>query len=196
MWNQIVGQSFTTEKFDQYVRSLVWLSWRPSFIVLHNTFSPNLNDRPDGITQSQIQNFVTYYRDKLKWSGGPHLFIDDRQIWAFTPMTEKGTHSPSWNNVSIGIEMLGNYDTDSFSEGRGLAVHNNAVAAIASISGVLEFLPSTLKLHKEDPKTTHKDCPGKNVDKGVLISEIEAAILSLHPGEHSGAGIIGAGLST
>jgi len=50
--------------------------------------------RPNGFTSLQMENFVKYYRDKHKWSAGPHLFIDDKMIWVFTPLTVSGVHSP------------------------------------------------------------------------------------------------------
>src|SRR5438105_1726366 len=127
-WKPIIARSFIPADFDTYCRSLHWTIWKPSFIVLHNTGEPSLAQRPDGFTLQHIQNFETYYRDQQHWSGGPHLFIDDKQIWVFTPLTVPGVHSPSWNKISIGIEMLGDYETDSFNSGRGLAVRKNAIS--------------------------------------------------------------------
>src|SRR5215469_12933001 len=117
-WKGIVDRSFDGAAFGAYCRTLQWTGWRPSFIVLHNTFSPTLANRPSGLTQQSIMNLQSYYRDTLRWSAGPHLFVDDRQIWAFTPLTTPGVHSPSWNQVSLGVEMLGNYEAESFAEGR------------------------------------------------------------------------------
>jgi N-acetylmuramoyl-L-alanine amidase len=91
---------------------------------------------------------------------GPHLFVDDKQIWVFTPLTLSGTHSPSWNKVAIGVEILGDYDKDAFNSGRGLKVQKDATAAIATLSAMLGVEPDTMRLHKEDPLTTHA-CPGK-----------------------------------
>ena len=41
-----------------------------------------------------------------------------------------------------------------------------------------------LHLHKEDPKTTHKHCPGKNVVKEDLIKTVQAEIDRRNSGEH------------
>ena len=38
----IVGRQFTPEGFETYVQGLRLASWRPEFIVLHNTASPSL----------------------------------------------------------------------------------------------------------------------------------------------------------
>lgn len=183
-WKPIVGLSFQPDDFRSYCNTLRWTAWRPSFIVLHNTGIPTLASCPNGITKAGIDGLVSYYRDELHWSAGPHIFADDRQIWVFTPLTMTGVHSPSWNAVSLGVEMLGDYDTELFDSGRGLAVQRNAVAAISILSNTLGIDPSSMRLHKEDPKTKHTHCPGKNVDKAKFIAEVTAAINVVNGGEH------------
>jgi len=187
-WKPIVGQSFQPEEFATYCQSLHWTSWRPSFIVLHNTSVPSLAQRPNGLSKDNILGLQSYYRDDQHWSAGPHLFIDDRQIWVFTPLTTPGVHSPSWNSVALGIEMLGEYETEAFDTGRGLAVQQNAVAAMSILCNTLGFDPQitgTIRLHKEDPKTTHKGCPGKHVIKANIIQEVTDALHNIEPGEHT-----------
>ena len=183
-WKGIIGASFTPSTFDQYCHLLHWLAWRPSFVVLHNTSVPTLADRPHGLTKDHILGLERYYRDEQHWSAGPHLFIDDHQIWVFTPLTVSGVHSPSWNKRALGIEMLGEYQTEAFNSGRGALVHANAVAAIASLSAVLGLDPTTMRLHQEDPLTTHKTCPGKHVVKAPFIYEVQALLVERHTGEH------------
>lgn len=182
-WKGVVGKPFNPEEFDTYLHGLKWQKWRPSFIVLHNTAIPSLVQRPEGLTAQHIANLEAFYRDQQKWSAGPHLFIDDKQIWIFTPLTVSGTHSPSWNKLALGIEMLGDYSKEAFNSGRGLAVRNNTVAAIASLSAVLGIDPETLRLHKEDKATTH-NCPGKNVIKTEVIKEVKALMQTRHSGDH------------
>ena len=182
-WKKIVGQNFSPTAFDAYCHTLQWLSWRPSFIVLHNTGAPTLAQRPTGLSLQHIKNLETYYKDTQQWTGGPHLFIDDRQIWVFTPLTVSGVHSPSWNKVSLGVEMLGDYETESFTTGRGLKVRRNAVAALVSLSAALGLEAATIKLHREDPLTTHA-CPGKNIRKLELIQEVQDQLVAHHVGEH------------
>jgi hypothetical protein len=189
-WKGIVDRSFNIESFATYCHTLRWIAWRPSFVVLHNTFDPTLADRPNGLTQDSILNLQHYYRDQLGWSAGPHLFVDDLQIWAFTPLTVSGVHSPSWNQVSLGVEMLGNYQTEAFTSGRGLAVQNNAAAAIATLTEVLGLDPDSMKLHREDPKTTHRDCPGDNVSKSGFIAAVKAKMAAGAFGEHDTASAV------
>ena len=174
--------SFDATAFDIYAKSLTWTSWRPTVIVVHNTAIPNLAQRPNGFTRQHMDNLAAYYRGK-GWSAGPHLFIDDRQIWVFTPLTTTGRHSPSWNQVALGIEMLGDFNTDRFDSGRGAQVHQNAVCAVASLCGALGLDPETIKLHKQDPATDH-DCPGKGVSRAALIREVQEALTGHYEADH------------
>jgi hypothetical protein len=187
VWKGIVGKSFSPQTFDAYCHTLQWTTWRPSFIVLHNTGAPTLAQRPVGLTHDHILSLEAFYRDVQKWSAGPHLFVDDRQIWVFTALTMTGVHSPSWNQVSFGVEMLGDYQTEAFTTGRGQAVRDNAIAAIATLGSVLGLQPSSMKLHREDPLTTHH-CPGDNVVKSAVIQAVQDKTAALHGGEHDPAG--------
>ena len=182
-WKGIVGKSFSAKDFDAYCHELQWTAWRPSFIVLHNTGSPTLAQRPNGLNHQHILNLEHYYKVKQGWKSGPHLFIDDKQIWVFTPLTVSGTHSPSWNKVALGIEMLGDYDKESFTTGRGLKVRKNTVAAMATLSAILGLEPKTMRLHREDSLTTHA-CPGKSVRKLEMIQEVQDLMIQRHAGEH------------
>jgi hypothetical protein len=59
----------------------------------------------------------------------------------------------------------------------------NAISAIATLHGALGLDPSTLKLHREDPLTTHL-CPGSKVSKADFISEVVAKLGDDFAGEH------------
>jgi N-acetylmuramoyl-L-alanine amidase CwlA len=181
-WKGIVGVSYQPDEFDSYCHALSWPKWRPNFIVLHNTAVPSLAQRPAGLTKKHIENLEAYYQGK-GWKAGPHLFIDDKQIWAFTPLNVSGVHSPSWNKVALGVEMLGDYEKEEFGSTRGLKVQKNTVAAFATLHAVLGLDPDTIRLHYEDPATTHK-CPGKKVVKGKFIQAVKDLIAERHDGEH------------
>ena len=182
-WKGIVGTNLTPDEFDNYCHTLQWNAWRPSFIVLHNTATPSLAQRPNGFTKQHIQNLEAFYRDTQGWKAGPHLFIDDKQIWVFTPLTVSGTHSPSWNKVALGVEMLGDYEKEAFDSGRGLQVRQNTVAALATLCAILGIDSHTMRIHREDPLTTHA-CPGKNVRKLEVIQEVHDLMVARHTGEH------------
>jgi hypothetical protein len=190
MWKGIVGRSFDPMGFDTYVKGLKFGLWRPQFVVLHNTSVPSLAQRPDGFTKQHIKNLEGYYRDEMKWSSGPNLFVDDHQIWVLSPLTAPGTHSPSWNAVSWGVEMLGEYESEPFNSGRGLHVQYYTVAALATLHAAAGLDSHSLRFHKEDPKTTHKECPGRNVYKPDLIGKVHSMIVSRHEGEHKPGGAL------
>jgi GH24 family phage-related lysozyme (muramidase) len=175
-WKGIVGLNFTPESFREYVQSLIWDDWRPEFMVLHHTEDPSLALRPDGFTLQHILDLQAYYRDECGWSAGPHLFVDDGQIWVFTPLTTPGVHANSWNSCTLGVEMLGDFQREPFDTGRGSRVKANAVAAVAILSEALGLAPETIRLHRENGETEHY-CPGENVDKEEfirLVREYEA----------------------
>lgn len=194
-WKGIIGRAFKTgAEFAAYVDTVKFGLWRPSFVVVHNTSAPDLTQyaghwkRSSPITDEQwMGNLEAYYRDQQHWSAGPHLFVTPNAICAFTPLNTTGTHSPSWNSVSWGVETVGEYETDAFTG----AVRDNLISALAVLhakSG-LQLLPYArgvrgLHFHKEDPNTTHRTCPGKNMVKADLIVAVQAQIEKLHAGEH------------
>ena len=173
----IVGKSFSPKEFAEYVKGLRWDGpFRPKFTTVHNTAVPSLAQRPAGLTRQHLANLESYYKKK-GWSGGPHLFIDDRQIWVFNDLTKRGTHSPSWNGTAIGIEMLGDFECEPFNEGRGAKVRANTVAAMAVLNRALGFPADGFKFHIEDKASDHA-CPGKLArgEREELVAEIEAAM--------------------
>lgn len=161
----IIGQKVNVKKYlEQYASSM---TWDPDFVVLHNTASPTLAQRPSGFTSQHMTNLQGYYSG-MGWSGGPHFFVDQNAVWAFNPINKKGVHSPSWNSSAIGVEMLGNYETESFTSGSGAKVRQNTLNLMADLHTHFGFSPDTMKIHKEDPKTDH-ECPGKNVIKADFV---------------------------
>jgi hypothetical protein len=144
-WKGIVGKSFTAQGFDDYMAGLTLVSWRPQFVVLHNTADPTF----------------------AHWH-------DDDAIWVFTPLTTSGVHSPSWNEISWGVELVGDYSVETLSD----AVKQNAVSALATLHSAGNIDPTTLRLHREDPLTTHKGCPGNNIVKADVIAWIQARLQS------------------
>ena len=189
MW-PAVKKLYTLADFETYVRNLNYPSnpsafgWRPSpeFIVVHNTSEPTLKQWPSCPGLQRMENLESYYRDDQGWSGGPHLFIAPEGIYAFNPLEYPGVHSPSWNRVSFGIEMVGEFDVEDFTAATQTmaAMRANATGAVAILSAKFDFDSSGLKFHKEDPKTTHKGCPGASVDKDdfiALVHEVKLAVL-------------------
>lgn len=192
-WRGIVGKSFTPEAFAAYVASLKFNLWRPKFVVVHNTSAPDLKKwaewqaRKPPYTDARWakESLVGFYRDQQKWSAGPHLFVTPAGILAFSPLTGPGTHSPDWNSISWGVETVGEFDREPFAG----PVKDNLIAALAILHAAAGISPLPyqrgvrgLHFHKEDPKTTHRDCPGKNMVKADLVKAVVGEILRRHPG--------------
>jgi hypothetical protein len=191
-WKPIVGRLFTPHAFESYVASLQFGLWRPQFIVVHNTSAPDLKTwegwqqrKPPVTDEKWAQNLVGYYRDQQHWSGGPHLFVTPAGILAFTPLTGPGVHSPAWNSISWGIETVGEFEREPFAG----PVRDNLISALATLHAAAGLSPLPylighhgLHFHKEDPKTTHKSCPGRNMVKAELVAAVQSEIQRRHAG--------------
>jgi hypothetical protein len=162
----------TIEEFKTYLQSLHG-GWRPSGMALHNTASPTLYQWWHGGTspEQRMKNLRNYYENDMGWSSGPHAFIDGEDIWVFVDFNVKGVHSPSWNGTKLGIEMVGDYDTETDESGQGKKVMDLTVALFGVCHDYFGWDPDTIKLHKEDPATDH-DCPGSNIVKSEFISDV------------------------
>jgi hypothetical protein len=170
----IIGKHFTANGFAAYAPSIIKASkWQGEFIVLHNTGSPTIAQRPEGLTLAHVENLKAYY-ESLGWHAGPHLFCDQNGIWVFSPLSAPGVHSPSWNSFSYGVEQLGDFDTENYSSGPGAKIRGNAIAAMAVIARAAGIDSQSIRLHKTDPLTDHKDCPGEHC--ASQIEEIRASV--------------------
>jgi hypothetical protein len=164
-WKGIVGCGFTAADFPKYVSAIQLDIWRPEFVVVHNTQLPTLAGWHKKPAEQHLEDLQNYYRDQMHWSAGPHLFVADDLIWVFTALNTPGVHSPSWNAISWGVELVGDYDLEPLSEG----TRENAVTALASLHALAGLDPQGMRIHKEDQKTTHTYCPGKNIVKADFI---------------------------
>lgn len=167
-WKDIVGKGFSAMEFRRYAETLNFEHWQPEFIVLHHTAEPNLAQWHSKSGEEWMLHWEGLYRYRKGWSAGPHLFIADDKIWVFTPLTCSGVHSPSWNSISWGVEIVGQYDQDSFCGN----IRENTISALATLHALAHLNPNDMRLHKEDQKTTHKNCPGKNVIKEEVIEAV------------------------
>lgn len=165
-WKGTVGQRFTPIGFAAYLKTLTFDDWKPEFIVIHNTQVPTLAKWRG---QKSIDSLVEYYRDDVKWSGGPHLFIDDDGIWVFTPLTVPGVHSPSFNAKSWGVEIVGDFDKEIFYDSQKALV----TCALHAMHARMGWTDTKIKLHKDDPETEHDYCPGKGIRREELESHVQ-----------------------
>lgn len=172
MWTPIVGRSFTAAEFAEYCRTVKLAMFKPSFVTVHNTYIPTKAQWTQHPVSHWMDSLTHQYRDVDGWHAGPHLFVDDKVITIFTPLDKPGVHSPSWNNTAWGVETVGDFETEPFDP----ATEGNLIAALAALHRLGNLDPNTIRFHKEDPKTTHKGCPGKNMVKGEIIAKVRAAM--------------------
>ena len=161
---EIIGKDLGLEKFAIYLAKLEFGQWKPELVVIHHCAAPSLAQRPTGFQPVHMQNLRDYYGKEKGWSAGPHLFIDDNAVWLFSPMTKPGVHAVSFNRKSIGIEMLGDYDSEDPTTGRGLKVVNLTAKVVKLLLRKLGKDTSAIRFHRDDPKT-RKTCPGKKISK-------------------------------
>lgn len=178
-----VGKVWSNSSFEEYLKTIKPPTWAKS-VTLHHTASPSLAMRPIGLTAQHINNIASYYKNKLGWSSGPHLFIDENDIWGMCPLTEYGVHAVSFNRNSIGIEVLGDYDEENPKENRGLECWKLASDATYLLLKWLGLKPNTktVLFHRDDPKTS-KTCPGKKVQKDWILEMVKAKDFLKQPEE-------------
>jgi hypothetical protein len=180
-WRGTIGACVRPQDFQVYVASITAADmekdFAPNKIIIHNTGLPTFKQwRRGKVYPNRMEALTSWYRDKQSppWKGGPHLFVDDKGLWLFNPLWKQGTHSPSFNPTSWGIEMVGDYDQEPFDEGPGAKIRDNSALAAAVLLDHLG-LPAngkTILLHREDKKTTHA-CPGKNVIKDDFVRRVQ-----------------------
>lgn len=188
-WTKIDGRGLDLPGLKEHIKGLKFTDWRPSGMALHNTGAPSIAQWVAESGPQRMVNLTRYYQVEQKWSAGPHAFVDDDKEtpwWMFTPLNKRGVHSPSFNGTRLGIEMVGNYTGarggDVITSGRGRVIYRNTVALFALIHAKMGWDPDSIKLHKEDPATTH-DCPGSNIKKPDFIAAVKDYMGS--GGEHT-----------
>lgn len=176
------GKYRTIPEIQAFVDQLPHTTWA-SGMVLHNTASPNLPQWTPSNRAQRILNLESYFRDDRGWQSAPHAFIDYDGIWIFTPLTVKGTHSPSYNGTRIGVEMVGDFAIghDDDDTGPGFKTKKNTAAFFAMLHTHYGWNPATILPHKADPRTTH-DCPGNDIDMAEFIDMVQEYMG--HAGEH------------
>lgn len=182
---QIVARKFTHAEFKSYLDGLKIPDWA-KFVVVHNTSAPDIKlyheweKRPNWTAEQWLRNLTSYYAG-MGWNGTPHLFIPPTPdtILVLNSLLVHGTHTPSWNGFSFGVETVGEFEREAF----GDPTRDNLVAALAMLHGKAGLTPLPFSLgvrglhfHKEDHATTHRTCPGHNMVKADLVNAVMAAM--------------------
>jgi uncharacterized protein (TIGR02594 family) len=89
------------------------------------------------------------------------MFISPDGIHLFSPLWRPGRHSPTWNKSHFGVELIGNYDVEMLPS----KLRTSTIAALAALYQLMGIKAneSNFRYHKEDPATSHKNCPGVNI---------------------------------
>ena len=201
-----VGQALTVAEFADYVSGYDFGSVPPDFWVWHHTAVPAASWAPyrdaaqwdageAGMDAArvrrkrlaQLDNLRDYYHG-LGWGKGPHLFVDDRWIWLFTPMAEIGIHAKQGNSYhdgqgalhySVGCEVIGYYEKTRWPD----AVAGNAAAACAIVQrrlGTFQTayrpLGGALSSHRDYNKP---QCPGAAIIPEYYLEAVRQASAKL-----------------
>lgn len=171
---ELAGLRWSPAEFAEYVRGIN-MSWADS-VTVHHTASPSLAQRPQGLLPKHVENLRHYYETIRGWSAGPHLFVDDTgKIIGLSSLWRRGVHARSFNASSIGIEMLGDFDSEDPTTGRGLDVIETTAECVAILlrNLGLDVTGESVHFHRDDPLTA-KTCPGTRVDKDWFLNKVRA----------------------
>ncbi len=174
MGYEISDKRWLPAEFEAYLQGRPRPDWCDG-ICYHHTAFPDLAMRPAGLTEKHQRNLRHYYEKVKGWSDGPHLFIDDDEIIGMSGLEDDGVHAIAFNRNFIGIEVLGNFDHEDPTSGRGADCWRTALDCGRML---LDWLgksanDQTVKFHREDPRTS-KTCPGKLVKKPWVINRIRS----------------------
>lgn len=174
MWAHFEGKARTLEESIAYLAMLKWTDWKVQGITLHNTSAPTLAQWVESgpAHDARIRNLENYYENELGWHAGPHWFISRNHINWFSNPLLPGVHSRCWNATRFGIEMAGEYNTESFNDGDGAMVRDLALQWVAALNNRFGFKAEDITFHVECKRDNH-DCPGKHVVKPDVIARVK-----------------------
>lgn len=211
---RFIGKGLTAEQFKDYVQNYNFGSVPPDYVVLHHTAVPSTafaryssgwtwDTDEAGMDDAAIyasrakklvalrDHYSTLPPPEGPWDRGPHMFIDDRYIWLFSPMNDWGIHAREGNyytghdgkfHYSIGIEVVGYYEHVHWPP----AVENlvgYAVAVLKQRLGTFDirFQPyaGAISAHRNYNKP---QCPGAAISEDYYIGVIQSAWNRLQQG--------------
>ena len=203
-----IGEGLRAAAFARYTASYSFGRISPSYLVLHHTAIPSTlaarypsgavwDAGEEGMSEAriyqkrvkQLDALAAYYENTLGWDRGPHLFIDDRYIWLFTPMSAVGIHAKEGNSFtqdgklhySIGIEVIGYYEKVTWP----VPVAANVRTAVQALCGRLGIRPTYSPAPVHSPAahdlslSSHRDynkpqCPGAAITEAYYLAVLSA----------------------
>jgi hypothetical protein len=166
MSNADIKHFRTSEEFDTYVDSLI-KPWWFTTIVTHHTWKPTVSQWRGYSSMLSMYNFYRYVNG---WDRFPHVFIAPDGIWIMNKLTERGTHANAANPVSIGIEVVGDYDKIKWQE----PIHTYAIDAHVTLMEWGKIPAERILPHRL--YNSDKTCPGTAIDMVVLRKQCTIAL--------------------
>lgn len=159
---EIVNKRLTLHEFQVYVKGYDFGPILPGKLVLHHTWHPT---KESWAGERTIGGLKRYYEGK-KWKAGPHIFVAEDGIWLFSPMRKDGIHAGKLNKHSIGIEIVGNYDTEKWSG----QTKQNAIGTIKILMDRLGIKEGGVFFHRD---ASPKSCPGWAINREWVFNELK-----------------------
>ena len=131
-------------------------------VTIHHTYRPTVDEWRGARTMDMLSRF---YRAK-GWSAGPHLFLAPDGIWAGTPLALPGVHAGVCNSTHIGLEIVGDYDQQTWSIGLRARIYDLIVLLLHWI-GATE---AALRGHREC--LPNKSCPGAAIGMDLVRADV------------------------
>lgn len=154
----------TPEKFNEYLITLLPPSWF-KIIITHETLVPTV-DNWRGL--STMKGMLNYYKNTKRWNRFPHLFVAPDGIWQMNKLTQQGIHANAANPISIGVEVVGNYEKQTWQEPiRTYAFKTHAY--LAKWGNI-----PLLNIHPHRQYNPFKTCPGRAIDMNWVRNGVSA----------------------
>jgi len=158
----IINKRLNLHEFKDYVKDFDFGPKLPNKLVIHHTWRPTTETWRGS---RSIQGLKNYYERK-EWPAGPHLFVADDGIWLFSTMRKDGIHAGNLNSLSIGIEIVGDYDNKTW-DGQ---TKYNALGVIKVLMDKLILQRNQIFFHRD---VSAKSCPGNAITKEWLFAELD-----------------------
>jgi hypothetical protein len=136
-------------------------------ITLHHTYRPTVDQWRGARSMEALRRF---YINK-GWSAGPHLFLAPDGIWGATPLAVPGIHAGKCNSDHIGLEIVGDYDLESWGPVLSERVYN-LVTLLCQWGGIA---PDHVQGHREC--LNNKSCPGAAISMVAVRSELRLRVV-------------------
>jgi hypothetical protein len=142
-------------------------------VVYHHTYKPTPETWRGARTLVGIARF--YRQKRPPWDSGPHLFIvagspdpSNDGIWQLTPLNAYGIHAGECNEYFWGIEVVGDYDHQGWSE-KTAELALGAGRELMKWAG-LDINSQSVVGHRDCG--SGKTCPGSAIDMALVRRRI------------------------